>query len=343
MKNKFYLFIVFFSLYLVSSCKKDSQPQEQKRVIQQSHSLEGGLKDFSISGELLAANIDTITNTITAIIPDSANQHKLTISLEVAAGVTATINNASIGNSSVADFTQPVVLTVSSSDKQRSTSFKITIEIESVYIGFDGPVLAAKSLNKNYNFYFDQMDGSSFQSVNCGPAAGAMAVKWADPAFTGSPADARAEILPQGEQWTLTDIKIYIQQKHIDAVSMPLGNIDSLVKTNIDNNQPVIFLINIWGIPYNPISYQHVSKFYQSGDDGHFILVKGYKQTATTFYLEVYDPFSNGERYTGLDYGQIKGQDRYYIDKDVYHAAEEIEPNFLVVAPKGKKIMASIK
>jgi hypothetical protein len=223
MKNKFYLFIVFFSLYLVSSCKKDSQPQEQKRVIQQSHSLEGGLKDFSISGELLAANIDTITNTITAIIPDSANQHKLTISLEVAAGVTATINNASIGNSSVADFTQPVVLTVSSSDKQRSTSFKITIEIESVYIGFDGPVLAAKSLNKNYNFYFDQMDGSSFQSVNCGPAAGAMAVKWADPAFTGSPADARAEILPQGEQWTLTDIKIYTNKNISMRFRCPLA------------------------------------------------------------------------------------------------------------------------
>jgi len=173
MKNKFYLLVAFVSLCQVLSCKKDSQPQEQVRVVQQAHSLEGGLKGFSISGELLAANIDTITNTITAIIPDSADQH-ITVNVKVAAGVTAAINNASIGNSSVADFTQPVVLTVSSSDKQRSTSFKITIETESLYIGFDGPVIAGKSLNKSYNFYFDQMDGSIFQSVNCGPAVGTM-------------------------------------------------------------------------------------------------------------------------------------------------------------------------
>jgi hypothetical protein len=333
MKN-IYLLIVIVAFVDLLSCKKDSQTQPQKQLQTQTHSLEKGLLNFSVNGELLAADIDTIANIITVIVPDSLNQHQLTASITVANLVIATINNATVGINITCDFTKPVTLTVSSADKSRSTSFQVIVKTKSQYIGFDGPIIAEKSLNKSYNYYFDQMDGSVFQSVNCGPAVGAMAVKWADSTFAGTPAEARSAILPQGQLWTLTHIKIYFYENHINAAIEPLTNIDSLVKVNIDNNRLVIFLINIWGIPYNFIPYQHISKFYQSGDNGHFILVKGYKQVGSTFYLEVYDPYSDGEYYSGPDYKQIKGKDRYYIDKDVNHAAEEIEPNVLIVAGK---------
>jgi hypothetical protein len=333
MKN-IYLLIIISAFVNLLGCKKDSQTQPQKQFQPQTHSLEKGLVNFSIDGELLAADIDTIANIITVIVPDSLNQHKLTATITLASQATATINNARTGINITYDFTKPVVLTVSSADKLRSTSFQVIIVTKSQYIGFDGPIIAEKSLNKSYNYYFDQMDGSTFQSVNCGPAVGTMAIKWADSTFAGTPADARSAILPQGQLWTLTDIKIYFYENHINAAIEPLTNIDSLVKVNIDNNRLVIFLIDIWGIPFNFIPYQHISKFYQSGDNGHFILVKGYKQTGSTLYFEVYDPYSNGEYYSVLDHTQIKGKDRYYIDKDVNHAAEEIEPNALIITGK---------
>jgi hypothetical protein len=342
MNRCFLLSSILIILLQVSSCKKDSQPAQQIHAQQNNTSLEKGLMDFSINGELLAASVDTIANIITVIVPDSINQHALTVNVTLASEVTAVLNNISINSSAVYDFTKPVMLTVTSANKQRSTSFTIAIETEMQYIGIDGTLIAKKSLNKNYNYYFDQMDGSEYQSINCAPTVATMAIKWADPTFTGTPAYARSQIPLGGQLWESTDIKIYLNENNVNTAVDTLKNIDSLVKTNIDNNQLIVFCLYIGIVPLNDISWQHVSRFYYAtGDAVHCILVKGYLQTSKTFYLEVYDPLSNNEYYTGLDYDQIKGKDRYYRDSDVYVGAKYFEGTVIVAATKGQKVMAA--
>ena len=341
MKNKFYVLIAFVGLMQMLACKKDAQPAKTPVQVQ---SLENGLLTFSINGELIAAEIDTTANTILVTIPDWVNEQNLTASLTLASQVGATINNTTINGTFVYDFSKPVNLTVLSADKKRSITFKVSVQTELQYFGLENTVIAAKSLNKGYNFYFDQFDGSVFQSINCGPTVSTMAITWADATFSQTPAYARTQREPQGGWWLTTDVQAYLYDNHISATTDTLSNIDSLVKKSIDNNNLVILCLDMSYVPLNQTAYQHINKFYDASTIGwgHFLLVKGYKQLAyNSFYLEIYDPYSERETYSGLDNGQIKGKDRYYLSADIKIATDNWWPYAIIVAPKGRKVTAS--
>ena len=173
MKNKAYLLVAFICL-VASSCKKDA-PKQQIQA-EQIQALEAGLIHFSINGELLGANIDTVLNTITAIIPAALNKQSLTVNFSVASQVTAALNKVAVSSGTIVDFSIPVVLTVTSADRKRTTSFVVNIITDQEYIGLTGTLIAGKSLNKNYLFYLDQFDGSTWQAINCGPTVTTMAL-----------------------------------------------------------------------------------------------------------------------------------------------------------------------
>lgn len=340
MKSKLYPWVLIFLNLLAASCKKESQPALLQPPKQTSYTLENGLLNFTISGELTWATIDTTSNTITVIVPDSANQHKLKITFTLASRVTATINNASVGDNQVYDFTQPVVFTVTSADKQKSTSFQVIVQTEMECFGFTGIDITGKSLNKSYNFYLDQFDGSRFQSVNCGPAVTTMAIKWADSTFSKTPVYARSIYEPKGGWWFTSDVQSYLELNDINSAIDTLQNIDSLVKMNIDKNNVLIICLDMSYVPYNTTDYQHISKFYPTDGRGwgHFLLTKGYKQNGNNFYLEIYDPYSQGEHYPGFDKAQLKGKDRYYLDKDINMAAKNWWPYVIIIAKKGHEL-----
>jgi hypothetical protein len=323
---------------------KKTQPGPAQ--LQQVHSLETGLIKFTINWELLYPSIDTVFNTITVTIPDSVSEHNLTANFTLASQVSATVNSSSVNNSFVYDFSKPVNFTVTSADKKRSTTFQVIAQTELRYFGFTGNISSAKSLNKDYNFYFDQIDGSTFGSVNCGPAASVIAIKWADSTFTKTPSYARSQLLPQGGDWSTGDVQIYLNSNGISNTIDTLRNLDSLVKATINNNQLIILCLDMWAVPQNMIDYQYVQKFGASLSipDGHFLLVKGYKQfDDNTFYLEVYDPYSNGERYSGLDNGQLKGIDRCYQSDYIQSGTGSWWPYAIIIASKGRQVIASAK
>ncbi|HZY38479.1 MAG TPA: hypothetical protein VFE53_17595 [Mucilaginibacter sp.] len=338
MKTKLSVPLLFFCMVVLCACKKDSRPAPQ--VKQQGYDLENALVNFSINGELVSAMIDTVNNTVTVAVPDSLNQHNLTANISVANGISAKLNNTTAGGSISFDFTQLVTLTLSTSNGQQNISFKIIVENETQYIGLIGTITAQKSLNKTYKFYFDQFDGSTYQAINCGPTVTTMAIKWADSTFNKTPSYARSVIRPQGGWWLTGDVQSYLLQNGINNAVDTLKNIDSLVKTNIDNDNLIILCLDMYSVPLNTIQYQHTQKFYETNAPGwgHFLLVKGYRQLSTGFYLEIYDPYSDGEHYPGFDYAQIKGQDRYYADDNIKFAAGIWWPYVITVAPKGKKV-----
>ena len=341
MKNKVYLLALFVCLTQMLSCKKESKPA----AVQQGQSLENGLISFSINGELLPATIDTVHNTIAVVMADAVKEQNLTANFTVANNVSAAINNTSVNNSFAGDFSSQVNFTITSADKKRRTTFKVFVETELQYFGISGNLVAAKSLNRDYEFYFDQFDGSPYQSINCGPTVSTMAIKWADSTFTETPAYARTQREPQGGWWTTGDVLGYLTNNGLNTAVDTLTSLDSLVKKSIDNNDVVILCLDMFYVPQISDDFLHIEKFYSANSIGwgHFLLVKGYRQTnLNTFYLEIYDPFSQHQHYTTpIDNTQLKGKNRYYLSDDIEKAANNWWPYVIIAGPGGQRINVS--
>jgi hypothetical protein len=342
MKNKFYLLILLVCLFQVLSCKKDSQKQVQPQGLP----LESGLLTFSISGQLFQTNIDTTANNVNIVLPHTLDLHTLAINFTLASQVNATIKNAPVTSGVTVDFSKLVYFTVTSADKKRSTTFFINIQSDLLFYGLIGNVIAENSLNKDYTFYYDQFDGSTYQAVNCGPTVATMAIKWADSAFTKKPVDARNTYEPTGGWWSTRNVTDYLNSYGINNETDTLSNLDSLVKVNIDKNQVIILCLDMYYVSYDDLLSQHLNKFYETGAPGwgHFILVKGYKQMTSTFYLEVYDPYSQGQEYfPSVIPNEPRGQDRYYTSSDIKTATNVWNPYAMIIAPKGQQAIASTK
>ena len=346
MKNIAFLFALAAGLLLNSSCKKNSQNTgESPTHLPKDHSLEKGLINFSVNGEFAPSVIDTLVNTITVTLPDGANVHMLTATFLLATNISATINNTPAAGTALIDLAERPVLTVSTADNVRHTSFTIVPQTELQYFGVVGTMQSGASLKQHYNFYYDQFDGSTFQGINCGPTVTTMAIKWADSTFTKKPVDARNEILSSGGWWYTNHVQLYLTEHGINNAVDTLSDVATLVKQAIDNGDALILCLDMYSVRFNSIDYQHTQKFYRTDAAGwgHFLFVKGYKQTSNNFYLEIYDPYSGGDRYTSIAGNQLKGQDRYYMSDDIKTATNIWWPYAIIVAPKGKSIRFSTR
>jgi hypothetical protein len=344
MKNIAYLFVLLVGLLVNSSCKKDSKNTgESPTHLPPNHSLEKGLVSFSVNGEFVPSVIDTLTNTITVTLPDGADIHNLTATFLLASNVNVTVNNAPVAGSTVIDLGTQSVITVTSTDNVRHTSFTIVPQTELQYFGVGGIMQGATSLSRSYSFYYDQFDGSTWQAINCGPTVTTMAIKWADSNFTKNPVDARNEILPSGGWWYTNHVQIYLTEHGINNTVDTLSDVAALVKQAVDNGDALILCLDMFSVPYNGLDYQHTQKFYPTGAAGwgHFLFVKGYKQTSTNFYLEIYDPYSGGDRYNSIGGNQLKGRDRYYASDGIKAATNIWWPYAIILAPRGKSIRFS--
>ncbi|HEY4327217.1 MAG TPA: hypothetical protein VGN20_24740 [Mucilaginibacter sp.] len=341
MKNKICLLILFASV-LIQACKKDSKqnPQPTKTT---TASLGSGLLSFSIGNQVINSIIDTSSNVINAVVVDDADYHHMVINFILAANVTATVNGAVVNSGATVDMSKLFYFKISSADGKRSSAFLVNQQRELNYWGLPGNLISGKSLNRSYNFYFDQFAGTTSDNINCALATSTMAIKWADSTFTKTVVDARSMYLTAGE-WSdrnMSDYMNYYGISHeVDSVE-DKTNIDSLVKTNIDNNRIMIFLVNMYYLTYNSSTYEHVNSFWLESFTGfgHCLLVKGYKQMSDRLYLETYDPYSAHNVYVpGVIAQEPIGQDRYYSSADIKNATAIYSTEAFVIAPKGQQV-----
>ncbi len=335
------LFCLLLIVAVASSCKKDAP--KVANGSQNIVDLNSSLLNFSVNGQLLSSNIDTVLHTITVVVPRNADRHQLAANFVLKAAVSAKINNVAVSSGAALDLSQPTVFTLVAADQKSTLSFTIDAQTDIQYMGVRGNILASKSLNRSFNYYMDQWDGSTYQSINCGPTTTTMALRWADSTFGGKPVDARNLITENGGWWFTGDA---IQYLHLDGVNAridTLDNVSSVVKSTIDAGNVIILCLDMYYIQPDFLPVQHVEKFYAADNLGwgHFILVKGYIQTDANFYLETYDPYSDNATYTTLTPGQLKGQDRYYIDYDIKLATKNWWPYAILVAPKGKSVLSA--
>jgi len=342
MRNQTYPLLLLICLLCFFSCSKENK-QAQPVPKKTGPDLEKGIVNFSVNGQVVDAVIDTTFNTITITVPEDANQHNLTVSFTLASQFTATVNGKPVSSNSALDLSSPVDFVIASANNAATLKFRLITQNELQYFGVGGNILIHKSLNKNYSFYYDQWDGSTYASINCGPTSSTMAIKWADSTFSKKPVDARDNIPEGGGWWSTGDISTYLSENGIKSTVDTLGNLDSLVKRTIDNNNVLILCLDMFYVPYNENFDEHVQKFYHTNAQGwgHFILIKGYVQLTNDFYLEAYDPYSEGMTYSVATIGQPKGKDRYYRADDIKIATNIWWPYAIIAAPKGQSVVAA--
>ena len=333
-KNGPFLALVVFCT--LAGCKKDQQSQAPKLV------------DMSIEGQTAKKAMDAAF-TFRFLIGDDVDITKVQTHFKLNAGNKALLNNTEVTDGSVIDFSEARTLTVVAGE--RSANYTIDVQKEWSYFGLTGTVTASKSLNKDYNFYFDQFDGSALQAINCGPTVTTMAIKWVDKSYTGTPAQARTDVPANNDWWYTNNITKYLGDHGVSNSTVMITDFDSLVKTNIDKGRLIILCLDMYlFVNYNSTDYQHTEKFYQTlaKDWGHFLLVKGYKVTTTGLYLEIYDPYSQNRLYADefslqvFGQQQSKGKDRYYSSSTIVQSCMKWWPYVILVAPQGQTATTAV-
>ena len=194
--------------------------------------------------------------------------------------------------------------------------------------------------NVGYEWYIDQITTGEHAYVNCGPACAAMAVKWADPNFTGSAQEARNTYLPEGGWWYTSNIAAYLDDHTISWSYWTLPNADNM-KSFLDEGNIIILCLDMYYVREVVGNTEwHKDKFYttEAEEWGHFIVVKGYKVVDGIFWLEVYDPWSLQLRYAN---GILKGRDRYYRSEDLTQAIRIWWPYMIVINKQTTKTSAT--
>lgn len=194
--------------------------------------------------------------------------------------------------------------------------------------GLGKKLSAERSNNVKYEWYIDQATTGEHRLWNDGPSCVAMAGKWANPNFAMTPEEMR-DFYPQEypqEEWE------WIGWYWFTMISALKGN---NISHEVDQFVHVPYLKSILDkghIAILDLLMYYVSRADESNPDWRidryynvlqynaqqYIIVKGYKVVDETTWFEVYDPWSQGQRYSD---GTFIGCDRYYRSEEVLNAA----------------------
>jgi hypothetical protein len=333
--------LLVLTCLLLVTCKKGDESTAPSAITANTVPT-ADLTTFSIDGQLYPADIDASSHSIVASIPQNTSKSSLRFSFATSGGATATLNNTPVtsGNNLV-DLSSPSTLKINTTGSQASTSWTITVQKQLEYFGLGSTVNTEKSLDKTYNYYIDQFDGSAYQATNCGPTVTAMAIRWADSTVTPTPVQARNAIRSTGGWWYTTDVDTYLTQYGISHTIVASNDLSATAKSYIDKGNLLILCLDMYIVNANNSASQHTNKFYATTTKewGHFLLVKGYKVVDNQTYLEIYDPYSQNVTYTQTN--ELKGKNRYYLASYLKPSVDSWWPYVMVVAPKGKKVITT--
>lgn len=182
--------------------------------------------------------------------------------------------------------------------------------------------------NRDYDWYLDQAHTGEHAISNCGPTAVAMAAKWADETFEGTPEEAREAFRPKGGWWYNEDIIGSLELFDVDFETLTIEDIYSL-REIIDSGYIAIINNSMGYIVREADADAHTNRFYDF-DSGHYLIVKGYAIVDHNTYFEVYDPNNWDMTY---DDGEPMGKDRYYEASILIDSIKNWYPYVIVIKP----------
>ncbi len=300
---------------------------------------------FTVEGE--AALISNENLSITLKLGENAVWQSLKVDFKTTGNAVPEIGGNPVSPDSTVDLSEVSLLTLKSTDGSTRT---YTLKKSSVFEEFGMGKIQDRyeSLNRTYSFYLDQYGTGTHQYINCGPAVVTMALRWSDPSFHLSVADARNTFRPEGGWWYTTDIHAYLRQYGVTAGYYPLPGTLSVTEYEakiaevIDSGYLAILCLDMYYVRENTDLTQRTNRFYAANSQGwgHFILVKGYRIIDGKMWLEIHDPYSIDKKYTD---GQFKGDRRYYDPAEIKKATDVWWPYSMIVPRKDGSLHARLK
>ncbi|NOU58704.1 hypothetical protein [Marinifilum caeruleilacunae] len=175
-----------------------------------------------------------------------------------------------------------------------------------------------KSNDQEYNWYFEQSNTGQYSSENCGPSCVTMALKWAIKDWDKDVEHARSQYHPFGGWWWTYDIIDYLNVNDVTNKTVPF-NTQQNIRKYLDDGLIAILCIDMHQVRLESKPEHRIDKYYETRPEwGHFIIVKGYRQTDKDVFFEIYDPGGRAKMYED---GSFKGKNRYYRERDLMNAA----------------------
>lgn len=205
-----------------------------------------------------------------------------------------------------------------------TATMPFTIKSKVASLGLGQNETESVNNDKNYEWYITQDNTGKYSSVNSGPAAVDMAMKWKDSSFEKKVADIRDTYENNGVAWTISTISSYLTSAKVSYTSCTDISEDSL-KKQLKNGSIIIANLNPQYINYNSNSESKIGRFHVVDGNTYTVVIKGYKVVDSKTYFEIYDSFNNSLTY--LD-GSQRGKNNYYVASEVLDSlkAEGVYP-----------------
>lgn len=302
---------------------------------------------YSIKGyENAKTTIDKSSHTVTVRLPENVTEGKnLVPEFAVSEGAQASINRiVQKSGENAMDFSDVVLYTVSNADYSVKTRWRVIVTNNDYTARYGmGNFLTASCSNDGTvpnGFYMQQQHTGPYSDVNCGPACANMALKWAQPSYTGTVEDARNTAVHSDVDgstwWYPRDIYNFLQRNGVDAYYWNFydATYEGFIGTVCDlleHGNLCIVCLNNGNISEQTATNKeyHTGRYY-TGGTGHFLLLKGYREVNGVKWFEVHDPWGVDLKYSD---GTYYGANRYYLASEV---ATTIDWNYWTVVVPDK-------
>ena len=195
------------------------------------------------------------------------------------------------------------------------------IEVDPTCIGFDCENEDCEdciwdvvfSIERDFDWYINQLGTGADEYINCGPASVVMAALWFfNGDFWVSVEEARDSVPEiQGQHWFYHDIAGFLQDHDVDFTFAYPVNLEYMISW-LDEGRIIIVNIRAGDISRGNRE-SGIGRFY-SFPGGHFVILKGFYIIDDVEYFEVYDPFTMHDFY----------DDSYPMGKNRLYNAEEV-------------------
>jgi len=185
-------------------------------------------------------------------------------------------------------------------------------------------------LDRNYEWYIDQMATGEGSDNNCGPSSVTMAIKWYDPSFEKTAEEARDWSFDwRGNGWWYSsDISNYLRSHGVPTTTSKYLGSEQVRQLLVAGNL-LIVCIDTSYLGFNSNSVERVGRFYSYGG-GHFVVLKGMRRVSGQLYFEVYDP--NNEFMVYSD-GTPKGKNRHWQASELDESIRKWWNYLIIVKP----------
>jgi len=168
-------------------------------------------------------------------------------------------------------------------------------------------------INRDFDWYINQLGTGTDEYINCGPASAVMAALWYFYGDFHVSVEETRNTVPEilNQHWFYRDIVAFLQDHNVDITISFYATLENMINW-LNEGRIIIANIRAGDISHGDRG-SGIGRFY-SFNGGHFVILKGFYVVDDVLYFEVYDPLTMNDFY---DDGYPMGKNRLYRADEV--------------------------